>query len=557
MWNSSLAENLLSEEISKNNNVNILYCNSFMNNMCIAHDAQHKGIFSPKIEKLKICNICKNNFLKIKKNPNINYINVDKYITPDVDKEIEEYALSQKSNDQLLNFEFESLKVGKMALYELSLKNKLIKEELNTNEERAEIVDKIKQIIKFNHALKKIYSDLNPEVFVTTNGYYYITNFFLQFGKQRGAKTISISNSSSYRFSRNDLKIFHQHELLDMEIQKSLFHLYKDVYLHKKTLMHALTNVKSQIKKEHSHSFSPQYQGKINIRKKFNIEKNKKIILVVLSSQAEIFSAKNVMAYKFGENLNLFKNQIDFLKFLINESIHLENYHFIIRTHPRQYSGKISEEINEINKLNLSQYKNLSINDPKDKLSPFNFLQDIDLVINSWSTLAVDFGIFGISNITAFPDFALYPKECMNILNNKKDFVQTIKSIDKKRSFKLSLLFLKYYQVDKFFSTISFQKNFFLSKNFSNFFVNAFDKFLFKFFYFKLWNFIKKIKINPIDSKALDYFLKEKYVTFHESKYRALKESKITNDDFTTNEVLVKNEINSFTKKYLKFSNFD
>ena len=182
-------------------------------------------------------------------------INVDKYITPDVDKKIEEYALSQKSNDQLLNFEFESFKVGKMALYELSLKNKLIKEELNTNEERAEIVDKIKQIIKFNHALKKIYSDLNPEVFVTTNGYYYITNFFLQFGKQRGAKTISISNSSSYRFSRNDLKIFHQHELLDMEIQKSLFHLYKDVYLHKKTLMHALTNAKSQIKKEHSHSF--------------------------------------------------------------------------------------------------------------------------------------------------------------------------------------------------------------------------------------------------------------------------------------------------------------
>lgn len=556
MWNSSLAENLLSEEISKNNNVNILYCNAFMNNMCIAHDAQHKGIFSPKIEKLKICNLCINNFLKIKKNPNINYINIDKYITPDADEEIKEYALSQKSNDQLINFAFENFNVGRMAQYELLLKKKLTKFNLYTKEDRHEIVDKIKQIIKFNHALKKIYRDLNPEVFVTTNGYYYITNFFLQFGRQRGAKTVSISNSSSYRFSRNDLKIFHQHELLDMEIQKSLFHLYKDVFLYKKTLMHALSNAKSQIKKEHSHSFSPQYQDKINIREKFNIEKNKKIILVVLSSQAEIFSAKNVMEYKFRENLNLFKNQIDFLKFLANESRYLENYHFIIRTHPRQYSGDISNEINEINELNLSQYKNLSINDPKDKLSPFNFLQDIDFIINSWSTLAVDFGIFGINNVTVFPDFALYPKECMNILNSKKDFAQTIKSIDKKRSCNLSLLFLKYYQVDKFFSTISFQKNFFLSKNFSNFFVNAFDKFLFKFFYFKLWSFIKKIKINPIDSKALDYFLKGKYATFHQSKYCALKESKNANFDIVINEVFVKNEINSFTRKYFKFLNF-
>ena len=554
MWNTTLIENLLMEELSKDHKVNVLYCKDFMKNICIAQDAEHKSIFSPKEDKLKICKVCKNNFKKISNNPKINYINIDSYIPKHVDDKIKELKFESMSNSQLLNYKVDNIEVGKMSLYEASLRKKKTNFIIEDNEERCELIDKLKQIIKFNYALKEIYSITKPDYSLTTNGFYYISNFFLKFFEKKNINTVSLFNSQNYKFAREDLRICSSNELSDKYKLSENFKDYIHMPLIENSLEQALLNVESHINKEHSHSFSPKYLKKIDIKKKFNIQNNKKIVLVTLSSQAEIFSAKYVLSHKFKEGI--FNTQLDFIKFILEKSKELEEYHFIIRTHPRQYIGNISEEIIEINKLDFNQYKNISINTPHDNLSLFNFIKDIDFIINSWSSAAVELGIFGINNITVFPQYALYPKECMNIIESKNEFIGKVNSI-KKRNLDTSIIFLKYLQVENNFGVVSFKKNFFLSKLIIPFFSNFFNKLCFKFIYLEIWNNIKKIKMNTLDKKALKYFFDKKYNTFHEAKFNIIKERAITTkDNFVIQDYLIKNKINKFTKKNFDYLNF-
>ena len=554
MWNTTIIENLLTEELSKENNIFVLYCNDFMKNMCIAQDAEHKNIFTPLKDKLETCKNCKKNFKKISKNKRITYINIDNYFKGEFFNNIKKLNLENKSNDELLKFKIDNIDAGKMCLYEISLRKKKTLLSIDNELERAEVIEKLNQINKFNYVLKHIKKDFAPDLIITTNGFYYITNFFLKFFNDKKVKSVCVFNTSNYKFSRKDLRICYLNELEDKNILSENFEIYNKTKLLKTSLDQALANIETHIKKEHSHAFSPKYSENINIKEKFKIEEGKKIILVSLSSQAEIFSAINVLSLNFKKSL--FNTQHDFIKFILEISNTLNNHHFIIRTHPRQYIGNISEEILELEKINFNNYPNVSINTPSDGLSPFNFIKDIDFIINSWSTVAVEMGIFGIENITIFPEYALYPKKCMNIINSKNDLVKKIHNI-KKRNILTAITFLKYIQAENLFGVVSFKKNFLSSNLIPSLFSNVFEKFCFKFIYLKMWNLIKKIEIDTIDKRALNLFLNNKYKTYHESKLHIFNEKKlINNNKIFLNENIIKEKINIFTKKNFNFINF-
>lgn len=554
MWNTTIIENLLTEELSKENNVFVLYCNDFMKNMCIAQDAEHKNVFSPIKDKLETCKNCKKNFKRISKNKRINYLNIDSYFTSGVIENVKKLNLDDKSNDDLLKIKIDNIDAGKICLYEISLRKKYTSLTIENEIERAEVIEKLNQINKFNHFLKYIKKGINPDLIITTNGYYYITNFFIKFFNDKKVKSVCISNSSNYKFSRKDLRIYYSNYLEDKNILSENFEIYNKTKLLETSLDQALANIETHIKKEHSHAFSPKYSKNIDIKEKFRIKEGKKIILVSLSSQAEIFSAINVLSLNFKKSL--FNTQIDFVKYILEISNTLNDHHFIIRTHPRQYIDNISQEILELEKINFNNYPNVSINTPSDGLSTFNFIKDIDFIINSWSSVAVEMGIFGIENITIFPEYALYPKKCMNIINSKNDLIKKINNI-KKRNILTATTFLKYLQAENFFGVVSFKKNFLSSRLIPSMFSNFFEKFSFKFIYLRMWHLIKKINMDTLDKKALNLFLNNKYNTYHESKLHIFNEEKLINKKKKfVNENIIKEQINLFTKKNFNFINF-
>jgi hypothetical protein len=548
-------ENLFYEELSKKNNTKRLLCKKFMNNICIAHDSVHLTIDSLRKNKNKICKLCQNNFSIFNKNKFNNFFYADDYISDSNNKFIIKLELEKKTDDELKNFIYDGFNVGQISLYEMVLKKKSADVVFDTPDRKTQI-DKIKQIILMKLSLDRIYLDFKPEFVVTTLGYYYITNFFIQYNKKLNIKCMSIANSSNYRFARKNLRIFHNNEMDDIKKINLNFKNYKNLYLDERNMNKCLKNIISSLNKEHSHSFAPAINKNVNIRQKFNIPKEKKIILVILSSQAEIFSAKHVLGINFEKNNSEFETQMDFVKFLLSVSNKLPDYHFILRTHPRQYVDQLSSEIKEMNNIDFSQYKNVSLNTPKDNISPFDFLKDVLFIINSWSTLAIDFGMFGINNLTIFPEYCFYPKETMNIIGDKNIFIKVIKEIET-RNLETALSFFKYFNVVCDLATINFEKNFFLTNNYSNFYNNSLDKFFFKYLYLRIYRLIKNIPIRTEDKTSLDLYISGAYETFHEAKFNTKIINQTVNDLKDRQEKeLVKNLINKTTKKYFNFLNF-
>ena len=162
-----------------------------------------------------------------------------------------------------------------------------------------------------------------------------------------------------------------------------------------------------------------------NIRNFFEIEKEKKIILVCTSSEDEILSYQFFSESVSDESI-LFETQIDWIKSIIEYAKNNQDLHFIIRIHPREYKNYShsfsSEMYYELLELLKNIPKNISINLPKQKISIYEIIKDVDLVLNSWSSVGKDLALMGLPVITYGKKNLFYPIDLnIPLISNKID----------------------------------------------------------------------------------------------------------------------------------------
>jgi len=118
---------------------------------------------------------------------------------------------------------------------------------------------------------------------------------------------------------------------------------------------------------------------------KLNIPKNKKIILVTMSSPDE-FIALEAINFLAPKKDGIFKSVNDWITFLIQFMESRNDCHLIIRVHPRQFPNK-REKIKSENAAILENilsktFPNVSINWPTDQISLYDLATITDLVLN-------------------------------------------------------------------------------------------------------------------------------------------------------------------------------
>lgn len=553
MWNSSGLEYSLAKSISNFSKVKILYCDSFLEKYCIAHSAEHLSINSSENNKLKICVKCKTQRNIYNSNSyNIEFIKIDDYINYDL---VDKINLSKFTKEELISFKIKGISVGKICLFELLLENH--KDTLIFNSLTRKLIQtKIKQIILFHSAIEKIYSENKFDVSISVNGYYYLSHFFNEFNKTKNLRVFSVANSNNFRFCRKHLRIYKNHQLDEQALIKKTWNSYDNIPIFKKSIIQCLLLVKSNLLKEHSHAFSSALKKNFSVRDFFNIPADKKLVLISLSSGSEIFAVQVVSErFKF-QNKHKFKNQIDFLKFIKKNFSNNKEIFFIVRLHPRLYKEKKPDELKKILNLNLDKAYNIKLNTPDQNISAFNFIGQVDLLINSWSTLALDFGIFGISNITIFPDYTSYPRNCMVTIKSKKDLLYKIKNISIKNSIHLSKQCLRFRIVDQEYGSINFENLFKLTNNYSNFFNDKIEKFFFKYIYSKFYNIFSNKKLNVIEYISLKRLLNStnKKVILPIIKVNLSKS--IHKNVFPLNDSEIKEIISNFSTKNFNYKSF-
>ena len=426
------SEYLIQKSLSKSSEITILGCKSIMKNSCIAIKA-HSDYYQNNYLKEKICKRC----IKNQKNYSKKFKNIliEDFIDKSADKKINN-ILKDINIENFLDFKMDNFKLGKISLFENMLIFK--KNDINfSNKEFLIIKNSIKTLLYLLFSLKNLNKKFIPDVVISQNGNYSTSKLFNEYFYNQKIPSYSWEATNHYHDRFNKLFLSKSDNNFGLNyIKNNWKNNFKNKKLSKENLLSVNKHIETIVKAKALRSFSKNYsKTEKTIREFYNIDNNK-IILLNTSSWDEIVGTY-LLKNKSTSELLLFEDQEEWIKKTVNFFKDKNDCALIIRPHPRDYDNKNSKIKKILNNINLDN-KNIYINKPEDKVSLYSVFKDTNLVLNSWSTLGMEAGIFNIPVLSISKELLLYPNEIeysicdkSNYFNKISDFLnQNNKSFD-------------------------------------------------------------------------------------------------------------------------------
>ena len=149
----------------------------------------------------------------------------------------------------------------------------------------------------------------------------------------------------------------------------------------------------------------------------FNLDRNKPILLLAMSSYDEVYSG-----YMIGKlpkarfEGKVFKDQVEWLKHTI-AWVERKDIQLIIRPHPREFPNKrenVKSDHEDVwNDILSNLPKNVVIDHPKMKYSLHDYLPYIDVFTTGWSSTAIEALANGIPVVTYDEDLPTIPRSIL------------------------------------------------------------------------------------------------------------------------------------------------
>jgi hypothetical protein len=163
----------------------------------------------------------------------------------------------------------------------------------------------------------------------------------------------------------------------------------------------------------------------------FDIEKNRKILLVCMSSYDEVFSGMTLGKISnhryFGE---VYLNQIAWLNRLKVWAELRPDVDVIVRPHPREVANKresqVAGHVNEWKKVFETLPKNMHIDWPEFKFSLYDHFKSVSAVTTGWSFSGVEAMLRGIPLVTYDSKVATYPKSIHMTGESEAEYFQNL-----------------------------------------------------------------------------------------------------------------------------------
>ena len=307
----------------------------------------------------------------------------------------------------------------------------------------------------------------------------------------------------------------------------------------------------------HYLNFSKSKKKNSNFLKK-KIGDYKVIIGVILSgAEEDLCIVKSDVNLQYSLRDRIFKNQIDWLKHLTKYAENNKEIFFIIRFHPRDLKSD-NHNYTE-NYIDLKEYiKNVNLNnfiidDPKENISIYDYLDVADAMLTYGSTTFVDFSLLGMPVIDADLSKLQYPHYFD--YKDKDGYFRTINyALNSGRSLSISETYFRWFVWTNIYDSIdvSGQINKNENKNIYNIIYKILLLILEKIGIYSIKKFeITKLEnINLNTQKKIILFFKKKLGSYIDINSESLN---ITSDENIIKENIknIKRSLVNFGKKYV------
>jgi len=569
-WKHSFPEAIVSDSL-KNAGCEVVYltCGGALGDYCIPKIAKIPG--EKRNNRIKktcdaICSECQNTDKFIREGFNLTGPTIGSILSQECIDEVDR-IISSLDIKKAFELKYHGINIGKIAFYQIILRHKLIKL-LVSPDLHKRYLSELRDTYYAAHVIQKTIASIKIDAIVLYNSMYSVNKIVAEVARSSDIDTYFLhagSNLSerlqSLMIGKNDAYSFYANLIENWpRFSENTYTLeqYKKVTNHFKELLNAKSIFTYSAKKSSARN---------NIRCFFCIPDSSKILVATMASYDEEIAAEFIGAKKIFDN-EIFSSQIDWVKALISYSKEHPNIFLVIRPHPREFSNrrenKTSEHAKQILDLIASGLPlNVRFNLPEDGISIYDFIDEADVFLNSWSNVGKEIAIFGVPVVIYSKNNMYYHPDLNYLGSNKVDYFNKIEeAIQRGWSFDYVIKAFKWFVYEQQTALISLHSVCNLkeanSKKLITLMIEKFLKFLNpKFLYFSNLHFFK---INHIDGSSIKQLIEEKHSTLID--FLKVTKSISDNDDIQSikiefmnllKELYPKNLVRVDTRIYNKF----
>lgn len=366
-----------------------------------------------KENKQEICKNCKN---AQKKKPRENYYLLNEALD---DLKVEQISIisdfkqrESVKGSELLSIAYDNAPIGRLTFFDFAMLNKLSDSAILNNAQLADYLEHLKDSFRVWNLTERILKTQQIDSVLYVNGNYSLNAIVREKVLRVGAKCWSIEYSWANTAYQTHVYL-EPNRLVHSRTWSSLDRVKKNYSLNKIDVAAAINGFKSRIFGEDFNSYSGnkrtiEWDYFDKFRSKFQ-----ELVSIYVSSGDEL--KVHEVVYQFKQDERFFKNQIDWLDFLIENSS--DDVGYVIRLHPRLKANKrdmvMASELPEIERVlkKVREKNNFLVIEPDSTISSYYVVINSELAVISWSMVSMESFMLGVPAIVCFPLNMSFPSE--------------------------------------------------------------------------------------------------------------------------------------------------
>ena len=397
-------------------------------NFCSAMEAKNLLPSDSNEKRDRICFECKAKSNQLLKNSNSKW-DVSSLLTPKQIIDIDNYLDS-------LNFmapseiTFEDIEVGKFALYETLIRFKKSDSSLSPDELQ-HFKGLLQSCMRVILAAKIIFTQTHPDKLIIFSPQYGINNAFAQVAQNLNITVVFMEGSAnlSERLSSVRLWDWKTHGLLQPALNElEIF----SQYLPSSNDLKRTHNMMDSISSGNHYSVYSARASNENLRNKFRIPTNSKVILLSMSSYDEVYSGFVIGAFPRSKYVSkVFSSQIRWVEETIRWVSSQRDTYLIVRPHPREFqtevNSNVSEHYLETRRVLSDLPTNVIVDLPEFRTSIYDLFNVVDVVSTGWSFTGVEALMAGIPVVTYDKEISSFPAAIHLSGNSRAEYFDNLK----------------------------------------------------------------------------------------------------------------------------------
>lgn len=432
IWIHAFPEALVAEAL-KDEGHEIIYvtCSGQLSAGCIAMNSYGVSADAPIEQKIKVCRRCEGNKRILLHKFGFTSIDLNTLVSEEIVAKVR-ILLSEVTQKNFLGLEVAGIEVGRIALFEFLLEYKKSSLDFCSESEWLHYLASLENTLYSVFAGEHLIERETPDAVVVYNSLYSVNRVICKLAEIR-------SIPHYFMHAGGNLA----HRLTTMIVAKNdIFCLlrqsieywpdYRDLPLSEKMATAITDHFIELLKGLNVFAYSPPRANKTyELRHKFGIAKNQKVLCATLSSYDERFAAETIGAREQITEL-LFPRQADWIRAIFEYISTRPDLYLIVRVHPREFPNKRekvkSAHAHQLEELMRNIPENAVINWPSDNLSLYDLAEVTDVFLNAWSGVGKEMSLLGLPVVLYSPDLPLYPAKINYVGTTHLSYFQAIEN---------------------------------------------------------------------------------------------------------------------------------